>query len=234
LTPKPASSNRNTRYCRRFGQRCRQQRRQVENQSPSRGLPENQSQQTEQQRHATGEHDQEITYRRRLAARPEAPQADQEVQRQQGELPAEEEQDAVECAEDAQRGRFEQQQQGKVQARRQRRGGGPDPPPGDDRAAEEQRRCRQEKQREAIDTDQIADIEPAHPVRRIEQLEVRVGAIKRRDDQQRTATASTPRCTERDPLRPGGAPQQPRQQRTGHRQRQQDAQQWPGGQLSHG
>ncbi len=98
------------------GQRCRQQRRQVENQSPSRGLPENQSQQTEQQRHATGEHDQEITYRRRLAARPEAPQADQEVQRQQGELPAEEEQDAVECAEDAQRGRFEQQQQGKVQA----------------------------------------------------------------------------------------------------------------------
>jgi hypothetical protein len=85
----------------------------------------------------------------------------------------------------AERRCFQQEQQGEVQAGRKWRSRGANPPAGDHCAAEEQGRGRQEEQRNAIDAEYIADVQPDYPVRRIDQLEAGLLAVEGGDDQQR-------------------------------------------------
>jgi hypothetical protein len=60
----------------------------------------------------------------------------------------------------AERRCFQQKQQGEVQAGRKWRSRGANPPAGDHGAAEKQGRGRQKEQRNAIDADHIADVQP--------------------------------------------------------------------------
>jgi hypothetical protein len=106
----------------------------------------------------------------------------------------------------AERRCFQQKQQGEVQAGRKWRSRGANPPAGDHCAAEQQGRRRQEEQRNAIDAKQIGNVQPDHPVCRIDQLEVALLAVEGGDDQQRQQE-SQQRRAQRDPLRPRRTPQ---------------------------
>ena len=156
-------------------QRHRQQRQQVEGWHRLAGGEQHEG---EQQRHATGQHDQEITRRHAGAAGGRTPAGDQKIDRRQRQFPEEKEEHRVERAEDAQRRALQQQQQAVVQARRVKY----EVPAGHQAAEEDQRRCRQEQHRQAIDSDLVMHVEARDPEHALEQLEARTGRIEGDED----------------------------------------------------
>ena len=108
-----------------------------------------------------------------------APAADQEIHRDQRQLPEDEEEYQVERHEDADHPRFEQQHQGQVRAQPLA-----DPFPGEDQHEHRDQRGEQhQEQAQAIDAHQVFDVELRHPGRAFDELHARL-AVAPADPQQ--------------------------------------------------
>ncbi len=139
---------------------------------------EGQQHKAEQQRHAASKHEQGVFDRRVASVGTDAPEADQKIERNQGQLPEQEEQHQVKGAEDAQGGALQQQEQSEVEPRHVA-----DAVPGDeDDADEQQHRQRWEQNRDAVYAHQVLDVEGGDPPRLFHQLKPRLGGVESGQD----------------------------------------------------
>ena len=135
----------------------------------------------EQQRDAAGQHEQGVLDGGETPFRADAPQADQEIDRHQGQFPEQEEQHQIQGAEYAHGDAFQRQQQGEIQS-----GQGLDAGPGrQDHGAEQQRGQRREQGGNTVDPQQVVNVQAGNPHRPFHELHPGIFRAQRGQHQQR-------------------------------------------------
>ena len=183
----------------------------------------------EQQRNPAGQHEQGVFDGGETSFRPDAPQADQEIDRDQGQLPEQEEQHQVQGAEHADGEALQRQQQGKVQPGHGLNGG----PGRQDDAAEQQRCQRREQGGDAVDPDQVVDVQAGNPGSPFHELHAGDFRAQGRQHRQRQDQFQA-RPGERRVTHGAIVAQERQRQRPGQRQQDQQAQDWKAKRVSGG